>query len=78
MSEAEWDDTSWATQRALLEGLENDESVPFGFEPAAEAPAGPRVRENVDAGMSVIDLAAMRAQLEAARAARAGGSGGEG
>jgi hypothetical protein len=31
---------------------------------------GPTIRENVDAGVKVIDLTAMRAELEAARAKR--------
>jgi hypothetical protein len=35
--------------------------------------SGPRIRENVDAGTDVIDLTAMRAELEAARAKREGG-----
>ena len=33
-------------------------------------PAGPQVRENVDAGTDVIDLAAMKAELEAGRGYR--------
>lgn len=72
MSAAEWDATGWDEQRALLEGLENDDSVPFGFSESGgdemtPGVAGPTVRSNVDAGTSVIDLAAMRAELEGAR-----------
>jgi hypothetical protein len=35
--------------------------------------AGPQIRENVDIGARVLDLSAMRAELEAARAERQGG-----
>lgn len=35
--------------------------------------SGPQIRENVDTGMKVINLAEMRAQLEADRAKRQGG-----
>jgi hypothetical protein len=34
--------------------------------------SGPKIRENVDAGVKVIDLAAMRAELEKERARRQG------
>jgi len=34
---------------------------------------GPQIREGVDAGTDVIDLTAMRAELEADRARRGGG-----
>lgn len=35
--------------------------------------SGPVIREGVDAGTDVIDLTAMRSELEAARARRQGG-----
>lgn len=77
MSAAEWDATSWHDQRAYLDGLEEDETVPLSFEGGTgELPTGtdgPTIRENVDAGVKVIDLTAMRKDLEAARAARGGG-----
>jgi hypothetical protein len=57
--------------------LDEDEEVPFrlnrdggGLE---DMPDGPTVRKNVDAGVDVIDLTAMRASLEAERARKQGG-----
>jgi hypothetical protein len=51
--------------------------VPFSWKQEAAEPgeitpgvSGPVVRENVDAGVKVIDLNAMRAELEAQRAER--------
>jgi hypothetical protein len=77
MSAAEWDDTPWYIKRAYLQGLDEDETVPFHFAeegvetlPPAERPA---TRTGVDAGTAVIDLTAMREQLEAHR--RGGGRG---
>lgn len=58
----------WPLQRAYLDGLESDGLVKFsgggdeGF-PAASA-GGPQVRKGVDAGTDVIDIGAMRRQLE--------------
>lgn len=64
--------------------MEEDESVPVSFEGAATAARAeedfsrlhvserPEVRENVDAGVHVIDLKAMRAQLESGREPGAG------
>lgn len=59
-------------KRAYLDGLEADGTISFegeegeeGF-PAASA-GGPQVRKAVDAGIDVIDLTAMRAQLESKR-----------
>lgn len=61
----------WDIRRAYLEGLDQDESVPFSMQetelPAAGAPGGFSVRENVDAGVDVIDLTALRRELEAGR-----------
>jgi len=61
----------WDLRRAYLEGLDQDESVPFHMEqsevPMAGQPGGFRIRENVDAGVEVIDLTALRAELEAGR-----------
>jgi hypothetical protein len=59
--------------------MSEDESVPFSWkddaEPGEVTPgvSGPTIRENVDAGVKVIDLAAMRAELEADRDRRKGG-----
>lgn len=78
MSWKEWLTITWDERRTLLEGLSEDEEVGFrlgeddGF---AGMQGGPTVRENVDAGTDVIDLAAMRAELEAARAERQKGGG---
>jgi hypothetical protein len=61
----------------FLEGLAEDESVPFqwGDEPEDPTPgvAGPEHRENVDAGMKVFDLTKFREELEAERASKGGG-----
>lgn len=68
----------WDLRRAYLEGLDQDESVPFRMEEGQQGPGflgmpgGPKIRENVDAGVEVIDLSAMRAELEAARQAKGG------
>ena len=63
-------------QKCYLDGLAEDESVPFTWkeETGELTPgmAGPVRRENVDAGTDVIDLTAMRAELEAERAKRGG------
>lgn len=65
-------------QKCYLEGLAEDESVPFSWseEPGdgevTPGVSGPTIRENVDAGVKVIDLTAMRAELEADRARRQG------
>lgn len=56
--------------------MAEDESVPFSWkdEPGEVTPgvSGPQIRENVDAGVKVIDLTAMRAELERERARRQG------
>jgi len=59
-----------------LDGLDAEEDIPFsrngdagrefgGGREAAPGMDGPTIRENVDIGVKVIDLAAMRAELEA-------------
>jgi hypothetical protein len=60
---------------AYLEGLGEDETVPFTWKPADAGPremtpgvTGPKIRENVDMGSRVFDLTAFRAELEAERA----------
>jgi hypothetical protein len=61
---------TWDIQQALLEGLAEDESVPFRYEATATQPfgaQGPRVRTNVQTGADVIDLTAMLDGLEAGR-----------
>ncbi len=66
--EEEWDALSWDRQQAYLDGLAEDESVPFRFEQTvAPLPAGAQVRTGVDAGTNVISLAGMLAGLEAGR-----------
>jgi hypothetical protein len=66
---------SWDLQKTYLAGLAEDESVPFSWKEEPAGPgeltpgvSGPQVRENVDIGARVLDLTAMRAELEAARA----------
>jgi hypothetical protein len=66
---------SWDLRQTYLAGMSEDESVPVGlmsqaYRPGAEAPgapglAGPQVRENVETGADVIDLAALIRQFEA-------------
>lgn len=62
-----------------LEQLDEDEEIPFQLntEQPTEAAGdiGPSVRENVDTGADVLDINAMRAELEEARNARKGGGG---
>jgi hypothetical protein len=75
MSWSQWCATPWDEQKALLEGLEGDESVPLHFEGGGggmpEGIEGPVIRQ-VDTGDSVINLTDMRQQLEAERAKRQG------
>jgi hypothetical protein len=74
LSPAEWDALPWDVTRAYLWGLEQDGTI--GEAQDGELPDGfePTVRSDVDAGTDVIDLAAMRTELEAGRAKRTGGS----
>jgi hypothetical protein len=66
---------SWGLQQTYLDGLDQEEDIPFSrskdvgqtFRPGEDmAPGvnGPTIRENVDTGVKVIDLAAMREELE--------------
>jgi hypothetical protein len=79
MSPGEWDDLGWDLQRTYLEGLAQDENVPLSINEddvaGASGGIGPTVRENVDAGVSVINLSEMKNELEAARARREAGGG---
>jgi hypothetical protein len=77
-SEDEWDALSWDRRQAYLDGLSAEEDIPFRIEPdpfqvperqAAAGGDGP-VTRRVDAGPAVIDLAAMKRELEANPAAR--------
>lgn len=75
ISADEWYVTPWHQQRAILDFMEQAEDIPFGFDSSGTglpSDQRPQVRENVDAGTEVIDLNAMRAELEAERAKRAG------
>jgi hypothetical protein len=68
MSPEEWDATRWDIQMAYLAGLAEDEEVPFAFREGDPMESGsPRIRENVDAGTSVIDIKGMIADLELMR-----------
>ena len=63
MSPAEWQALSWDIQRAYLEGMEKDESVPLTFERQEGDELTPgvpdgAVKRRVEAA-SVIDLEAM-------------------
>ena len=59
-----------------LEQLDEDEEVPFHIETAQPGDlageSGPTIRKNVDTGADVIDINAMRAELEEARKRRGG------
>ena len=74
---AEWDGLGWDYQQMYLEHLDEDEQVPFRIETSTPGESagdvGPATRENVDIGASVLDLNAMRADLEEARRKRRGG-----
>lgn len=70
-SEQEWDDLRWDLRWSYLRGMSDDENVPFAMEDPADSgafPAGmqPAIR-HADAGTDVIDLTAMREELEASR-----------
>jgi len=71
MSAEEWDGLGWDLQRVYLEGMQQDESVPMHErvpeDDLSATGAGPVVRENVDAGVDVIDLSKLRAELDRAR-----------
>lgn len=59
-----------------MEYLDEDDEIPFRLNEAEPGDAsdgnGPAVREGVDIGASVLDLNAMRAELEEARKQRGG------
>jgi len=59
-----------------LEYLDQDEEIPFNFGHSDQADdpngTGPTVRDGVDIGADVLDLNAMRADLEEARRQRGG------
>lgn len=59
-----------------MEYLDEDEDIPFRLNEAepgdSSEGSGPTVREGVDIGASVLDLNAMRAELEEARTRRGG------
>jgi len=59
-------------QRAYLDGLEADGTLSFE-DGAGELPEGTVHRAGIDAGTDVIDLAGMRAELEAERRRKGGG-----
>jgi hypothetical protein len=60
-----------------LEYLDEDEEIPFQINAPEDGDAppgtGPAIREGVDIGADVLDLNAMRAELEEARKRRGGG-----
>jgi len=63
----------WWLQQVHLEGMTEDEDIPFrmvegsGAEGLTPGMQGPTIRENVDAGVKVIDLAKMKEELEELR-----------
>lgn len=70
LSAPEWDALGWDLQRAYLEGMEQDESVPLVFERRRGMdgiPPGLRPREREVQGAPVIDITGMIAGLEATR-----------
>lgn len=71
LSPDEWDALSWDVRETYLDGLSEEEDIPFRMERGAgPGPGGrPRTRE-VPAAVAVIDLDAMRQELEANPAAR--------
>jgi hypothetical protein len=72
MSWDEWRATPWSEQRALLDGLSEDESVPLSFEGGGEdisGGAGP-IQRKADVGDGVIDITGMISDLEHHRRGR--------
>jgi hypothetical protein len=65
----EWDALPWHYREMYLEGLSEEPDIPFQVQQAPAAEAVP-VTRRVAAGTAVIDLDAMRAELEANPAAR--------
>jgi hypothetical protein len=71
MSWDDWTRTPWPEQRALLAGLTEDKEVPFEFQEQVTGDGGPpgwlkpQIQHVSD---TVIDIDAMRAELEADRA----------
>ena len=65
----EWDALSWDLRETYLEGLSAEEDIPFRMDRGHGPGEGPAVRQ-VDAAVAVIDLDAMRQELEANPAAR--------
>lgn len=64
---------------AYLEGLSEDESVPFSWKKDSSGQgeltpgvSGPQIREGVDMGSRVFDLTAFRAELETGRQQQGG------
>ena len=72
LSPAEWDDLGWDLQQTYLDGLEGEEVVSFGRGGGGEgaipshAAGGPQTR-TADPGTKVIDITALRAELDAKR-----------
>ncbi len=77
ISPTEWDSLGWDYQQMYLDHLDADEEIPFHIDTPtpgeSSGDVGPATRENVDIGASVLDLNAMRADLEEARKRRRGG-----
>jgi hypothetical protein len=75
ISPDEWQALSWDLQQTYLDGLSEDEEIPFRMQADAgrRFRPGPGTREGVDAGVKVIDLTAMREELETLRRQQAAG-----
>jgi hypothetical protein len=63
---------TWDLQETYLNGLADDEDIPFSVNRAAADPGeatpgmqGPTVREGVDTGADVLDLTAFIREMEA-------------
>lgn len=56
---------SWDLQQTYLDGLSEDEEIPFRMAERSVPP--PVATRHADTGSKVIDLAAMREELEALR-----------
>lgn len=71
ISAEEWFSTAWDIQKMYLEGLADDKLITLGVAPEEtweNVQGGGPQRRTVDTGADVIDLAAMKRELEAARA----------
>jgi hypothetical protein len=66
MSWSEWTSTPWPEQRALLEGMSDDKEIPYEFQEIMPGfpDLPPGMKPKMERVEGVIDISAMREQLE--------------